>query len=328
MKSYYLNFNLGTIRVCEYNDIDRQNLLDSLPILFSFSDKPCSDHQILTLELYCATVHIEEGDGERILIHGGKNPEYAVTRQAEDTVYYSFPDGTFVLIDKDSTVAKCFTNGRTSKYLRFFIKQFVFEYLYSIGYFTIHAAAFSYKDKTYLICGEKGQGKTTLLLSLYAANNDVSIISNDRVLVRKESSGYSVISADTAIRATEDSVNLVEARFNTNLQPYFSSLQGKDKLYSSLRKFNRKIDFSTKLSGFIRCQSGFSDEITVSIFPEDSIIQDKEEHPDWLNITNNSNYINNTLYSTEDCFDFLSYSREEDIVSSCKRILNIINKIN
>lgn len=327
MKEYYLIFPHGAIRVVDHYGIDVKELLASLPVFFDVSytrlDKP-----VLLELIFMSNNNMDAtSSGIQLLIHGGLQKVFAQYQSHGDNEYhYSFDDGEHIQWNKSDGRCFCYLCGTTNKYIRFFIKEFVFEHLYSLGYCTLHAAAFCNRNKAYIIVGNKGAGKTTLLLGLYMISKNIQIIANDRVLVRYDKGKYYVLSADTGIRVTEDTLDLINSSWEFEEKNCFNSHSPGGKLYSSLRNFNRSARKIIKLDGIILANAVDAQaDYYMGKAPIDAIVQDKDEHPRWLN-SDETRSLRSEACFLQGLFKCIPYVRGKDLKVDAQRIFDILDR--
>lgn len=284
-----------------------------------------------------ATVDI--ADYKKLLIHGGKKEsmhKYAYYNEKNNDMNYYFPEEkTYIQVNKDDRSISCLYNSNLGA-IRFFIKNLIFEYFYSIGYFTLHSAAVRFRNKAYLIIGEKGTGKTTMLLNLLAYSNEFSIIANDRVIINVNNNKVGAISADAAIRLTDETKKILCQSYNkeNRVVSILTELQDKpadEKHYLSIDKLlydnenKDRINEMIEVNGIILLGHKSNTFKIVNSFhiPSQAFVDDEDEHPNWLNIYQR-NYDKTKDIMKSISFKGFEIGKSENICQVPEKILDVL----
>ena len=118
---------------------------------------------------------------------------YAITADQDICVRKS--RGVLWLIDRSQKTIHMITSGQTQYPLltaRNLARDLIVSYLHDNGWTTLHAGAVRLGEKNYLVVGDGGQGKTSLILALMATG--AKFIANERTLLKKDGAKVRAIS--------------------------------------------------------------------------------------------------------------------------------------
>lgn len=332
MKKIFVSFCEKSIAICDYIGLEKNSILDLvnvLPISFSLGQNPLG--KVFTnIELHRACkLSTNDFVYTKTLIHGGieKYRMYVKRFENEKFIFLEYDDMT-IQINKVNLNIRIFVRFFNTKELRFFIKSLAFEYLFSRGWFAIHSAAFLYKNKTFIVVGQKGDGKTTLLLNLMLYCNDIKVISNDRTLIC-ENGGWCIASGDSSIRITNETLNLLQTEYGNRVDDVFGKLPSSyesEKITFALKNIPDKIyKISDKLAGIIVCENGIRQQSKIfKTIPQYAIIDDEEEHPDWIGLFQRNQDIGKRKFLQQN-FSFIYYERAESLYENAKTVINSLN---
>lgn len=187
--------------------------------------------------------------GEKIVIHGGNNPEenrkgFKLSYGQE--LFINIQDtSSLIYVNKEKKEINIlnFNSENLAKDTRRLIKDnLISRYLEKNNWVIFHGGFVSYQGKGILFTGKSGAGKTTALMNL--CSDGAHFVSNDRVFIRQRSDkGYEVMGWPENIN-----IGLGAAFENSNLRPHipkkFSTINDKNvwnlsqKWSLSLKKFN------------------------------------------------------------------------------------------
>lgn len=123
----------------------------------------------------------------KIKMHKSNNSEVLKYRYGTSKIYLNV-DGSFVLyINQNKKNEFLFLANNVvfaQRDLLRVIREFYYEIMEQNNHIMMHCAAAGFKNNGYLICGEKGSGKTTTLTGIIEAGADY--IGNDRIFLEKQ----------------------------------------------------------------------------------------------------------------------------------------------
>ncbi len=288
----FINYEIVIINNGILTDAQMIKLESYLPTIFL---KKTKNNSILVSSIYLhKTEHIREYKWTKKMIHGGEEEyrQFIDYYEDDNNIYYKYPT-MLGIADKKNKKIDFFIQEPDLLSLRFFIKSFILEFLYSKNWFPCHGAAIVYNNKAYLIAGQKGDGKTTLLLALGLSNDDISILANDMLLINNNVNDAAVVcSGDTNIRITKESINLIKKSFGSKIDEYFSNettILKNGKFLVNLRNFQKvELDDMYKINGIIICNKKKNELCQIKI-PEYIYKDNTLEHPIWINLFNTNN---------------------------------------
>lgn len=111
------------------------------------------------------------------------------------------------------------------------------------GTIFMHSASFSYNDNAYILCGEKGTGKTTLLMNTLLKLKNAKLVSNDVTLITKENEILPVYSGAMVSKKTLDLLHLDISKLEKSNKFYFD--EESEKYYFSYNFFLEFLNIST-----------------------------------------------------------------------------------
>lgn len=332
MENFYISFQEGTIVLCDHIGLEQKNVLElinALPISF-YLTKNSVGKVFANIEL-CQPplINVDNFIYTRTLIHGGSDKHIMYVNRCENTdfIYLEYDDMS-IEINKKKLGIKIFIRSFNIKELRFFIKSLALEILFSKGWFAIHGAAFTYKNKTFIIAGQKGDGKTTLLLNLLLYCDHIKLISNDRVLIRKKDDWF-ISSGDSSVRITNETLNMLQIAYGNKVDDLLGKVSSFDiyeKKTLALRNLSDRIcENSNKLSGIIICKKDSAVETRrLNTVPQYIIIDDEEEHPDWIRLFKRNQKEGKQIFLHQE-FPIIYYEKKESLYENAKNIINSIN---
>lgn len=333
------HFNNICIKINTDNLIILKECFEKLPLFFKLEEKKDVNCKIiLDIELkkqdkieYFKKLELKEKD---LLIHGGEKKylrKKVKLKENENKKYFYFEDESLVVFLNENKLLCCYKENFSP--LRDIIKNVLFEYLYSKGYFTLHAAAINYKNSTFLIIGDKGSGKTTLLLNLITKNKEIKLVSNDRIMICPNNKEFNIISVDSGLRITENTMELLSYEYtNSDIITLSKLIKDKhgEKYYIGMHDLingNIQIEESKKLRGIIECSNNFEeDNIIFKKIPKDVFVDDEEEHPNWMNIFSRR-YKQYQESMQQNIYPTIQVTKEKSLKLTSDKVISQLNKV-
>lgn len=160
-----------------------------------FRSQKAADLKIIAAP--CEVLPLPSPDAE-LLFDGDSH--WQLYKEAEGYVMKLYDTHTLihnrtVLLSEDFTVAEMFLKGTSwfvNDIFRPLAEIMTIQYLSTRGGLLVHGAAIRDHDRAYLFIGYSGAGKTTTSQLWGALEGDYSVLGDERVIVRREETGWHV----------------------------------------------------------------------------------------------------------------------------------------